>query len=63
MTQQDEYKLVGVANWIREAQRQTKLAKDKVLCDGKTRAHEHLENAEKNLVRSMDSLEQLLLAQ
>ena len=61
MTQQDELKLVRVADWVREAQRRMKIAKDQ-LCE-ETWAHEHLEGAEKNLLRSMDFIEQMLLAQ
>jgi hypothetical protein len=61
MTQHEQLRLVRVADWNREAQRQLRLAVSK-LCD-ETWAHEHLSNALKNLERSEDFVEQMLLAQ
>lgn len=61
MTQHDQFRLVRVADWIREAQRQNRLAVAK-LCD-ETESHEHISLALKNLERSEDFVEQMLLAQ
>lgn len=61
MDTHDQFRLVRVADWNREAQRQLKLAADK-LCE-ETWAHEHITNALKQLERSEDFVEQMLLAQ